>query len=97
MGVNLLLIKCSKQNLNTKSLTEAEAFGISDFLPNATWAFMILEAQGHPIHTNVVYQYNQSAMKIELKGNYCMDKSHDILMYNISSLRIAYLQIYSGD
>ena len=37
-------------------------------LPNVIWKCMFLETQGHPIHTNILYQDNQSAMKIKFNG-----------------------------
>ena len=48
-GWGVLLTKCQKQKLNTKSSTEGEIVGVSDFLPNMIWARMFLEAQGFKI------------------------------------------------
>ena len=57
-----------KQKLNTKSSTEGEIVGVSDFLPNMIWVSMFLEAQGFSLEENILYQDNESAMKIVLKG-----------------------------
>ena len=59
---------CKKQKLNTKSSTEGEIVGVSDFLPNVIWARMFMEAQGDILKKNTLYQDNQSAMKIILNG-----------------------------
>ncbi len=67
-GWGVLLTKCQKQKLNTKSSTEGEIVGVSDFLPNVIWTRMFLEAQGIVIQENIVYQDNQSSMKILKNG-----------------------------
>ena len=75
-GTGVLLTKCSKQKLNIKSLTEDEVVGVSYFLPNYIWMWMFLEAQEYSVHTNILYQDNQSAMKIKRDGKLsCGQKS----------------------
>ena len=59
---------CQKQKLNVKSSTEGETVGASDYLPNMIWARMFLEEQGFALEENILYQDNQSAMKLELNG-----------------------------
>jgi hypothetical protein len=48
-----VLGKSSKQKLNTKSSTEAELVGASDYIPNTIWVKMFLAHQGHHITDNV--------------------------------------------
>ena len=67
-GWGVLLTKCQKQKLNTKSSTEGEIVGVSDFLPNMIWARMFLQEQGFILKENILYQDNQSAIKIEENG-----------------------------
>ena len=67
-GWGVLLTMCKKQKLNTKSSTEGEIVGVSDFLPNMIWARMFMEAQGDILEKNTLFQDNQSAMKIILNG-----------------------------
>ena len=64
-GWGVFLTKCQKQKLNTKSSTEGEIVGVSDLLPNMIWARMFLGEQGFILKENILYQYNQSAIKIE--------------------------------
>jgi hypothetical protein len=67
-GVGGLLCKSSKQKLNTKSSTEAELVGASDYLPNTIWVKHFLEAQGYDLEENVLEQDNESAIKLEKNG-----------------------------
>ena len=45
LGTGMIHCKSSKQKLNTKSSTEAELVGISDYLPYNLWARMFMEEQ----------------------------------------------------
>ena len=67
-GWGVVLSMCKKQKLNTKSSTEGEIVGVSDYLPNMIWGKMFLEAQGYKIKENTLYQDNQAAMKILKNG-----------------------------
>ena len=67
-GWGVVLSMCKKQKLNTKSSTEGEIVGVSDYLPNVIWGRMFLEAQGYKIKENTLYQDNQAAMKILKNG-----------------------------
>ena len=67
-GMGVLATMCQKQKLNVKSSTEGEIVGVSDYLPNIIWVRMFMEEQGFIIEENILYQDNQSAMKIELNG-----------------------------
>jgi hypothetical protein len=67
-GRGCALAVCSKQKLNTKSSTEAELIGLSDYLNNIIWARMFLQAQGYKIKRTTIYQDNESAMRLALNG-----------------------------
>jgi hypothetical protein len=67
-GTGALMGKSSKQKLNTKSSTEAELVGASDYLPHAIWARKFMEKQGYPITHNIFYQDNESAIRFEKNG-----------------------------
>ena len=45
-GWGVVLSMCKKQKLNTKSSTEGEIVGVSDYLPNVIWG-VFMEAQGY--------------------------------------------------
>ena len=68
LGRGVFTCKSSKQKLNTKSSTEAELVGASDYLPNTIWTKNFLEAQGHVLESNIFAQDNQSAIKLEKNG-----------------------------
>ena len=58
----------SKQKLNTRSSTEAELVGVNDAMTRILWMKHFLEAQGYPVHQNIIYQDNESSMKLEKYG-----------------------------
>lgn len=89
-----VMSKSQKQKLNTKSSTEAELVGFSDYTPNSLWASKFLDKQGYTIQQNIVHQDNQSAMKLETNGRRsCGQKSRHI------DIRYFFLKdkIQSGD
>ncbi len=53
---------------NTKSSTEAELVGASDYLPYPIWAKKFLAAQGYALRENIFYQDNQSTIRFEKNG-----------------------------
>jgi hypothetical protein len=67
-GTGTIACKSTKQKLNTKSSTEAEIVGASDYLPNAIWTKMFMEAQGYTIGSTILEQDNQSAIKLSTNG-----------------------------
>ena len=68
LGRGAVMSKSSKQKLNTKSSTEAELVGASDYLPSTIWAKYFMEKQGYNLDTSIFYQDNQSAMKLAMNG-----------------------------
>ena len=68
LGIGGIVCKSTKQKLNTKSSTEAELVGASDYLPNTLWVKMFLEAQGYTIEENFFEQDNESAIKLKTNG-----------------------------
>ena len=68
MSVGTLHAKSGVQKLNTKSSTEAEIVGVSDYLLYKIWMMKLMGAQGYKIKNDILYQDNQSAMRMEQNG-----------------------------
>ena len=49
-GSGLIISISKKQNLNTKSSTEAELIGADDVMPQMLWKRYFLEAKGYGIN-----------------------------------------------
>lgn len=67
-GTGAIIGKSTKQKLNTKSSTEAELVGISEFLPHSIWVRMFMEAQGYPLDHQTLHQDNESTMRLAKNG-----------------------------
>ena len=79
MGKGIIQGKATKQKLNTKSSTEAELVGASDYIPWTVWAKWFLGDQGYKLKRNIFFQDNESAMKLESNGKKSAgDKSRHI-------------------
>jgi hypothetical protein len=79
LGWGTVMCKSTKQKLNTKSSTEAELVGASDYLPNTIWVKMFFRAQGYEFLETEFAQDNQSAIKLEKNGRAsCGQKSRHI-------------------
>ena len=57
-----------KQKLNTKSSTEADLFGVENFMTQVIWNQYFLKEQGYKIHYNVIYQDNHIVIRLENNG-----------------------------
>ena len=68
MGGGILHHKTSKQKLNTKSSTESELVGASDYLPHTIWFKRFLAQQGYKVKGNFFYQDNVSAIRLGSNG-----------------------------
>ena len=68
MGRGAIMCKSIKQKLNTKSSTEAEVVGASDFLPSTIWARMFMASQGFVFSANTFHQNNMSAILLSRNG-----------------------------
>jgi hypothetical protein len=68
LGTGILHGKSSKQKLNTRSTTESELVGVREYLPYDIWQVHFYEHQGYNMMKNIVFQDNQSAIKMEVNG-----------------------------
>ena len=72
LGCGVVHAKSSKQKLNSKSSTESEVIGTSDYCPYQLWMGMFMKAQGYELKSNILFQDNQSAIRIEKNGRSSM-------------------------
>ena len=71
--------KSSVQKLNVKSSTEAEIVGTSEYMPYNVWFNHFMEAQGYKIEDNILFQDNQSAIRMENNGRWsCTGNSYHV-------------------
>jgi Reverse transcriptase (RNA-dependent DNA polymerase) len=66
-GIRGLTCKSGKQKLKTKSSTEAEVVGASDYLPNTMWTQMFLEEQGYKLDETI-----RARVQIAIKSLYLL-------------------------
>lgn len=78
-GIGVIGTKSTKQKLNTKSSTESELVGASEYLPYCIWYLNFLKEQGYPLDENIILQDNESAIRMERNGrNSCTGNSRHI-------------------
>lgn len=68
LGKGMVYSATTKQKLNTRSSTEAELVGVSDFLPQVLWTRYFLTEQGYDLRDNIIYQDNQSSLLLASNG-----------------------------
>ena len=68
MGKGLLHARSTKQGINTKSSTETEFVGNSEYLPYAIWLLNFLKGQGYSMKRTLLHQDNESAIKLLKNG-----------------------------
>ena len=66
MGLGVLNAWSSKKKLNTKRSTEVEVVGVSEYLPFNLHLVMFLREQGYTVKENILYQDNESAIKMDV-------------------------------
>ena len=71
-------LKDTVDDIRTKK-NKGELVAVSDYIPYHIWIIIFLKSQGYNIKEKVLYQDNQSAMKMEVHGrNSCTGNSRDI-------------------
>ena len=65
--------------MNKRSTTESELVGVSEYLPYDLWQVNFFMEQGYDIRNNIIYQDNESAIKMERNGrNSCTGNSRHV-------------------
>ena len=90
MGWGIIHEKPIIEKLNRKSSTESEVVRFSDYLPHYIQIKIFLQYQGYCIKNNVLYQDNQSAIRMEEnERNSCTGNSRHIdIRYVFSKDRV---------
>jgi hypothetical protein len=70
--------KSVKQKIVSKSSTEAELVGVSDYISQVLWARNFLIEQGHPQDPTIIWQDNKSAIQLEMKGVQASERTKHI-------------------
>eukprot|EP00957_Ditylum_brightwellii_P130182 9929800-Ditylum_brightwellii.AAC.1 len=65
IGKDTIFLGSTKQKINTKDSTKAKIVGVDDTMPHIIWTCYFMEVQGYEISDNIVYQDNESAMRLE--------------------------------
>ena len=68
LGHGIIQHVSSKQKLNTKSSTEVEVVGASDYLPWILWMKWFLQEQGYGLKCTYLYQDNKSTIRLIKNG-----------------------------
>ena len=75
-GTGVIHTKSSNQKLNTRTSTEVELVSVSDYLPYHIWMENFMKSQGYTLKKKILFQDNQSAIKMEQNGhNSCTGNS----------------------
>ena len=78
-GIRALHTKSTKQKLNTKSSTEAELVGVSEYLPYHIWLINFLKHQRYDVKEKLLFQDNESTIRMEVNGrNSCTGNSRHV-------------------
>ena len=65
-----------KQKLNSRSSTESEIIAVDDMMDKILWTRLFLKDQGVMIGENILYQDNQSSIRLEKMVNRHQAKGH---------------------
>jgi len=79
VGSGVIHARSNKQNINTKSSTETELVGNSDYLTYPIWIIRFLEEQGCKMSKRTLHQDNESTIKLLKNGTKsCGKKSRHV-------------------
>lgn len=68
LGRGAIIPRSTKQKINTKSTTESEFVGASDYFVHPLWVQNFMTAQGYPFKKSFFEQDNESTLKLIKNG-----------------------------
>jgi hypothetical protein len=68
LGTGAIVLDSTKQRVNARSSTKSELIAADDMISKILWTKRFMEAQGHQVKANIMYQDNSSAIKLEMNG-----------------------------
>ena len=68
MGKGGVICESTKQKVNSRSSTEAELVAVDDKIAKIMWTKRFIEHQGFKVMINIIYQDNESTIKLEVNG-----------------------------
>jgi hypothetical protein len=89
LGKGATIADSTKQKVNSRSSTEAELNAVDDKISKVLWVKKFLEAQGFKVMVNVIYQDNESTIKLSENGKASSGKRtrhFDIKMFYVTDL-----------
>jgi len=89
LGKRTVISSSTKQKTNARSSTEAELNGFDNQIGKVLWTKRFLEAQGFKAKLNIIYQDNQSTMKLANNGKASSGKRtghFDIKLFYVTDL-----------
>ena len=89
LGKGAIISDSTKQKVKSRSSTESELIGIDDKISKVIWTKKFIEHQGFKIKVNIVYQDNESTIKLGKNGKESSGKrtrNFDIKYFYVSYL-----------
>jgi hypothetical protein len=68
LGEGVISSVSTKQEVMSRSSTEAELVGLDDVISKILWSKLFIVAQGYNVKTTIIYRDNTSAMKLKENG-----------------------------
>ena len=89
LGKGASIADSTKQKVNSRSSTEAELNAVDDKIGKVLWVKKFLEAQGFKVMVNIIYQDNESTIKLSNNGKASSGKRtrhFDIKLFYVTDL-----------
>ena len=89
LGEGTIISESTKQKVNSRSSTESELIAVDDKIGKVMWVKIFLECQNYKINSNLIYQDNESTLKLERNGKESCGKRtrhFDIKYFYITNL-----------